>query len=49
MDLMMEHKAVRKFKISGKVKLWRFEDEKLKRIMKDAMKDAKEEPESWED
>ena len=49
MDLMIEHRAVTKFKISAKVKLWRLEDEKIKRILKDAMKDAKEEPESWED
>ena len=45
MDLMMEHRAVRKLKNSGKVKLWRLKDEKIKR----KMKDAKEEPESWDD
>ena len=46
MDLMMEHRAVRKMKNPGKVKLWRLKDEKMKRMMKDEMKDAKEEPES---
>ena len=45
-DLMMEHRAVRKLKNPGKVKLWGLKDEKIKRKMKDGMKDAKEEPES---
>ena len=45
MDLMMEHRAVRKLKNPGKVKLWRLKEEKIKRMMKD----AKEEPESWDD
>ena len=45
MDLMMEHRAVRKLKNPGKVKLWRLKDEKMKRMMKD----AKEELESWDD
>ena len=49
MDLMMEHRGVRKLKNPGKVKLWRLKDEKMKRMMKDEMKDAKEEPESWDD
>ena len=49
MDLMMEHRAVRKLKNPGKVKLWRLKDEKMKRMMKDEMKDAKEELESWDD
>ena len=49
MDLMMEHRAVRKLKNPGKVKLWRLKNEKMKRMMKDKMKDAKEEPESWDD
>ena len=48
-NLMMEHRAVKKLKNPGKVKLWRLKDEKMKRMMKDEMKDAKEEPESWED
>ena len=48
MDLMIEHRAVRKLKNPGKVKLWRLKDEKIKRMMKDGMKDAKE-PESWDD
>ena len=42
MDLTMEHRAVRKLKNPGKVKLWRLKDEKMKRMMKD----AKEELES---
>ena len=42
----MEHRAVKKLKNHGKVKLWRLKDEKMKRMMKDEMKDAKEEPES---
>ena len=41
MELMMEHRAVRKLKNPGKVKLWISKDEKIK-----MMKDAKEEPES---
>ena len=41
----MEHRAVRKLKYPGKVKLRRLKDEKIKRMMKD----AKEEPESWDD
>ena len=45
MDLMMEHRAVRKLKNPGKVKLWRLKDKKIKRMMKD----AKKEPESWDD
>ena len=45
----MEHRAARKLKNPGKVKLWRLKDEKMKRMMKDKMKDAKEEPESWDD
>ena len=45
----MEHRAVRKLKNPGKVKLWRLKDEKIKKMMKDGMKDAKEEPESWDD
>ena len=49
MDLMMEHRAVRKLKNPEKVKLRRLKDEKRKRIMKDEMKDVKEEPESWDD
>ena len=49
MDLMIEHRAVRKLKNPGKVKLWRLKDEKMKIMMKDGMKDAKEEPESWDD
>ena len=49
MDLMMEHRAIRKSKNPGRVKLWRLIDEKIKRIMKDGVKDAKEEPESWDD
>ena len=44
MDLMVEHRAVRKLKNPGKVKLWRLKDEKMERMMKD----AKEEPESWD-
>ena len=48
-DLMMEHRAVRKLKNPGKVKLWGLKNEKMKRMMKDEMKDAKEEPESWDD
>ena len=49
MDLMMEHRAVRKLKNPMKVKLWKLKDEKIKRMMKDEMKDAKEEPESRDD
>ena len=49
MDLMMEHRAVRKLKNPAKLKLWVLKDEKMKRMMKDEMKDAKEEPESWND
>ena len=49
MDLMMEHRAVRKLKNPGKVKLWRLKNEKMKRMMKGEMKDAKEELESWDD
>ena len=49
MDLMIKHRAVRKLKNPEKVKLWRLKDEKMKRMMKDEMKDAKEEPESWDD
>ena len=49
MGLVMEHRAVRKLKNPGKVKLWRLKDEKIKRMMKDAMKDGKKEPESWDD
>ena len=49
MDLMMEQRAVRKLKNPTKVKLWRLKDEKIKRMIKDGMKDAKEEPESWDD
>ena len=43
MDLMMEHRAVRKLKNPRKVKLWRLKAEKIKRMMKVAMKDVKEE------
>ena len=46
---MIEHRADRKLKTPRKVKLWRLKDEKIKRMMKDGMKDAKEEPESWDD
>ena len=49
MDLMMEHRAVRKLKNPEKVKLWRLKKEKIKRMMEDGMKDAIEEPESWDD
>ena len=49
MNLMMEHRAVRKLKNPGKVKLWRLKDEKIKRMMKDATKEAKKEPESYDD
>ena len=45
----MEHLAVRKLKNPGKVRLWRLKDEKIKQLMKDAMQDANEEPESWDD
>ena len=45
----MEHRAVRKLKNPRKVKLWGLKEEKMKRMMKDEMKDAKEEPESWDD
>ena len=47
MDLMIEHRAVRKLTYPEKVKLWRLKDQKMKRMMKDEMKDAKEEPETW--
>ena len=40
----MEQRAVKKLKNSGEVKLWRLKDEKMKRMMKD----AREEPQSWE-
>ena len=49
MNLMMEHRAVKKLKNLEKVKLWRLKDEKIKWLMNDAMKDANAEPESWED
>ena len=42
----MEHKAVRKLKNPGKVKLWKLNNEKNEGITKDAMKDAKEELET---
>ena len=45
MELMIKHRTVRKLKNPGKMKLWRLKDEKIKRMMKD----AKGEPESWDD
>ena len=41
----MEHRAVRKLKNPGKVKLWRMKDEKIKWLIKD----KNEEQESCED
>ena len=49
MDVLMEHRAVRKLKNPGKVTLWRLKDDKIKKMMKDEMKDAKDKPESWDD
>ena len=37
MDLMMEHRAIRKSKNPGRVKLWRLIDDKIKRVMKDGV------------
>ena len=45
----MQYKAFRNLKNPEKMILWRLKDEKIKRIMKDAMKNPKEEPEIWKD
>ena len=49
MNQMMGHRAVRKSKNSGKVKLWKLKDDKNQKDNENVMKDAKEELESRED
>ena len=49
MNLMIQNRAARKLKNPEKTKLWKLKNEKIKRMMKDAMKDTKEETEGWKD